>query len=236
MATITPDTTLGDVVTLHPALARVLDRLGLDYCCGGARTIEEACAAQGVDTPVVISQLSSAVVDEPPAPWTTMDLVELVDHLEATHHHYLWDELPRLSALADKVLSVHGSRHPELVEIDACYEELRADLEPHLAKEERVLFPMVRELAEATTAPSFQCGSLANPISVMLREHDRVGELLRRLRELTGGFSPPADACASYVALFQGLEALETDTHLHVHKENHLLFPDVERTEARLLR
>ena len=163
-----------------------------------------------------------------------MGLVQLVDHLESTHHEYLWAEMPRLSALADKVVAVHGERHPELAAINDCYSTIRADLEPHLTKEERVLFPMIRELATASTAASFHCGSLRNPISVMLSEHDTVGELLRQLRQLTDGYQPPADGCESYQALFAGLEQLEADTHLHIHKENNLLFPAVVQVEQRL--
>jgi regulator of cell morphogenesis and NO signaling len=119
---------------------------------------------------------------------------------------------------------VHGERHPELAEVLAVYRELRADLEPHLMKEERVLFPMIRELAVASELPSFHCGSLRNPITMMGLEHDRAGELLGRLRELTDGYATPVDGCASYTALYRGLAALEADTHLHVHKENNLLF------------
>jgi regulator of cell morphogenesis and NO signaling len=163
-----------------------------------------------------------------------MGAAELVDHLEATHHRYLHEELPRLSALVAKIVSVHGEHHPELSDIATCYEEIRADLEPHLMKEERVLFPMIRELAVATTATSFHCGTLRNPISVMLSEHDAVGDLLARLHRLTAGYVTPADGCASYVACFAGLAELEADTHLHIHKENNLLFPLVERLEGEL--
>ena len=151
----------------------------------------------------------------------------LVDHIEATHHAYLSTELPRLDALFAKVRGAHEQRHPELVEIHATFRQLREDLEPHLLKEERVLFPMVRELVTATSRPSFHCGSVRNPISVMMAEHDRAGELLAALRVQTGGYVPPADGCASYRALFEGLAALEADTHLHVHKENNRLFPAV---------
>lgn len=166
------------------------------------------------------------------SPWATFGPAELVDHLQATHHAYLHDELPRLTALADKVAQVHGGRHPELLDVQRLYGELRDDLEPHLAKEEQVLFPMIRELAAADTAPTFHCGTLRNPISVMLREHDRAGELLERLRAVTDGFVIPDGACANYTALYTGLEALEADTHLHVHKENNLLFPAVIALEA----
>ena len=121
-----------------------------------------------------------------------------------------------------KIVSAHGERHPELSAIAACYEELRADMQPHLLKEEQILFPMIRELAVAQSAPSFHCGTLQNPISIMRREHDAVGKLLAQLRQLTDGFQVPADGCPSYKACFAGLAELEEDTHLHIHKENNL--------------
>ena len=156
----------------------------------------------------------------------------LVDHLVATHHRYLWAELPRLTALVDKIVSVHGTRHLELVQIASCFAEVRADLEPHMLKEERMLFPMIRELATSTGVPTFHCGSLRNPISVMLSEHDAVGDQLVRLRGLTDGYTPPADGCASYVTCFAAMAELEADTHLHIHKENNVLFPMVAQLEA----
>jgi regulator of cell morphogenesis and NO signaling len=156
-----------------------------------------------------------------------MGLVELVDQIEATHHAYLHTELSRLEALAEKVTAKHAVRHPELEEVRSTYAELSEDFTPHLTKEERVLFPMIRELATSPTAPTFHCGSLKNPISMMMLEHDGVGELLEKLRALTNGYQTPANGCASYRALYDGLAELEADTHLHVHKENNLLFPAV---------
>jgi len=234
VTTIDPTMSLGELVEAHPQLAREFERRGLDYCCGGGTSLAQACAASGLDPAATVAELVAAAGVSEPAPWSGMDGAELCDHLEHTHHRYLWDEMPRLSALVAKIESVHGGRHPELAEVAACYEEIRADLEPHLLKEERVLFPMVRELAGATTAPEFHCGTLRNPISVMLSEHDHVGELLARLRRLTSGYEPPADGCATYVACYQGLAQLEADTHLHIHKENNVLFPMVVRMEADL--
>jgi regulator of cell morphogenesis and NO signaling len=234
MTTIDPTTTLGDLVTAHPQLARELELRGLDYCCGGQRTLADACVARGLDTELTANELADSVIDEPAPDWSAMGLTDLVDHLESTHHRYLWDELPRLSALVAKIVSVHGDRHPELARVEACFEEIRHDLEPHLMREERVLFPMIRELDAATESVSFHCGTLRNPISVMLREHDAVGDLLARLRRLTDGYQPPADGCASYQACYRGLAELEADTHLHIHKENNLLFPGVVRVESEL--
>jgi regulator of cell morphogenesis and NO signaling len=186
------------------------------------------------DLGVVVQELVAASVRQPVEAWTTMDAAQLVDHIEASHHRYLWDEFPRLTALMDKVRQVHGGRHPELHEVAEGLDELRADLEPHLLREERVLFPMIRVLAGAASSPAFPCGSIRNPIAVMMGEHDHAGELLGRLRRLTDGYQPPVDACSSFTALYGGLGQLEADTHLHVHKENHVLFPMVEALEARL--
>lgn len=231
MPTLDTAATLGSLVVEHPAFARPLERFGLDYCCGGERTLAEACGDAGLAVDDVAAVLG-AVEDGPREPWASMDPAELVDHLEQTHHRYLWDELPRLSTLVGKVVTVHRERHPELAEVQRCFAEIRADLEPHLLREERVLFPMIRELAGATTAPSFHCGTLANPISVMLREHDIVGDLLARLNRLTARYTPPADGCRSYEACYRGLAELEADTHLHIHKENNVLFPAVLCLEA----
>jgi len=224
--------TLAEVVSAHPESARVLERHQLDYCCGGHRTLADACSRLGLDASEIAAEVIAATDEPEPREWTTMGADALVDHLETTHHRYLWDELPRVTELLDKIVSVHGDRRPELVEIAACFANVRADLEPHMTKEERVLFPMIRELATSVDPPVFHCGSLRNPISVMLSEHDAVGDLLASLRHLTDGYTPPGDGCATYVACFAAMEEIEADTHLHIHKENNVLFPLVVRMEA----
>jgi regulator of cell morphogenesis and NO signaling len=238
MSTIDVDTTLGDVVTAHPQLARELERQGLDYCCGGRRTIADASSAVGIDPVAVVAHLSALSAPSDAPPWATMTIVELLDHIESTHHRYLWDELPRLTALLAKVVGVHGQRHPGLEDAVDALAEIRGDLEPHLTKEERVLFPAIRELADAAALsaprPAFHFGSIANPISMMMREHDRAGDLFTRLRDVTDDYRVPADGCASYRACFEGLAELEADTHLHVHKENNVLFPAVVQLDEQL--
>ncbi|MBP7929745.1 MAG: iron-sulfur cluster repair di-iron protein [Acidimicrobiia bacterium] len=230
---MTTDLTLAAIVDANPLTTRILERHQLDYCCGGQRTLQQACDELGLDADTIIIELESLDAAQP-ADWTSLSPAQLVDRIEATHHRYLHEELPRLAALAHKVAGVHGWRHPELNELHTAYLALEQDLKPHLMKEERVLFPMIRELDAATAAPAFHCGSLRNPISMMLIEHDRAGELLAQLRGLSNGYLVPDDACASYKALFVGLEELEADTHLHVHIENNVLFPAVLGLETQL--
>lgn len=234
MSTIEPDITLAELAIARPDLMPRLEALGLDYCCGGQRSLADAVAAAGLDLASTTADLCSTPSVAAPEPdWD--GIAGLVDHLETTHHAYLHDALPRLVALADKVAGVHGANHHELTNVAGLVHEIREDLEPHLLREERVLFPMVRELATAATAPAFHCGSLSNPIRVMLSEHDVVGELLAKLRTSTDGFQVPDDGCASYQALYSGLAELEADTHLHIHKENNVLFPAVLATEQELV-
>ena len=234
MSTISPEHTLADLVIARPELATRLDDLGLDYCCGGARSLADAAEAAGLDLAATLADLETVPHDPTATEPAWRDLGELVDWVEATHHAYLRDALPRLTALAEKVAGVHGANHPELTEVATLVVEIRADLEPHLLKEERVLFPMVRELATAASAPDFHCGTLANPIRVMLSEHDTVGELLARLRSCTREYTVPDDGCGSYHALYAGLAELEADTHRHVHLENNVLFPAVLAIENQL--
>lgn len=233
--TMITEQTLATIVNADPNAARVLEQHHLDYCCGGGRTLQQACDDAGVDIATVMSDLAAEPSGRS-AHWAAMSPGELVDWIEATHHRYLHEELPRLDALAQKVASVHGARHPELTAVEAAYDALRSDLEPHLQKEEVVLFPRIRRLGAeqtaATAIPSLACSTLSAPISVMLSEHDRAGSLMADLRGLTSDYDLPDDACASYTALYRGLEQLEADTHLHVHIENNVLFPAVLALES----
>lgn len=222
---IDPSMTLGDIVTMRPSLAADLERRGLDYCCHGGRSLADAAREAGLDPQTVAEELSATHVGEPAAAWATFGPVELVDHIETVHHHYLWAEMPRITALVDKIVSVHGDRHPELAEVQRLYNELRADLQPHLTREEQELFPMIRQLAATTGAPEAHDAAIVAQIDLLATEHETVGDLLDELHRVTSGYTTPADGCASYAACYRALAELEADTHLHVHKENNLLFP-----------
>lgn len=217
--------TLAAAVERNSAAARVFDRLGLDYCCHGQRSVADACAEAGLDHAEVEAELASLTVT--PSPWTDLGPPQLADHIVETHHIYLHEELPLLDALADKVRNVHGDAHPELVEVSRLVTAVREDLIPHMIREENVLFPAIHAMTEGPT--DFPFGSVDNPIRVMTAEHERTGELLEELRAAARDYAVPADACGSYRSLYERLEQLEADTHLHIHKENHVLFPAARR-------
>lgn len=227
MSTTDHAPTIGDIVTANPGAARVFERHGIDFCCGGRRLLADACSAAGLDVGAVLAELDGGPVYSAEG-WARLEPTALVDHIVTTHHAYLHEELPLLDALAEKVLGAHRRRHPELADVRRVVGEIKADLEPHLMKEERVLFPAISAVA-AEGGTELPFGSIANPIRMMMLEHDRAGELLAELRRVTDGYRVPDDGCASFRSLYERLALLEEDIHLHVHKENNVLFPAVLR-------
>ncbi len=235
VSTLTADMTVGALVAQRLGRARVFERFGIDFCCGGKRPLAEACAARGVPAERVLEALSEedsrpAEADDPAA----MGMGELADHIVEKHHRYLRSELPRLSAMMDKVIKAHGEGHPELWECGQVLGDLRSELEMHMMKEEQVLFPMVHELERAESMPMFHCGTVRNPIRMMEHEHDDAGQALAALRRLTADYTPPADACTTYRVLLYSLAELERDMRVHIHKENNVLFPRAAEAEVRL--
>jgi regulator of cell morphogenesis and NO signaling len=226
-ATLNIHTPVGQLAAERPEALPILERLGLDYCCGGDRTIDEACRQAKVDPRDLLDQLDRAlpVAKADATDWLAASLTELCDHIEQTHHAFLREQLPLLADLVTKVVAAHGDNDPELHQVRETFLALKAELEPHLFKEERILFPAVRLMEAAPSAPAFPFGTVQNPINVMQHEHDVAGAALARLRDLTDGFRPPCDACSAYRALLESLERLEADLHQHIHKENNILFP-----------
>ena len=226
-------TTVADIVINDPSAAKVFERHGIDYCCRGRRSFDDACTEAGIDSAVVRAEIDA--LDRSPTAPVPDDVGGLIGYIVATHHAYLRRELPRLAELMDKVVAAHGDVHPELASIANTLRAISSDLLPHMMKEEKVLFPLAIELLGAVEPPQFHCGSVTNPIGAMHREHDQVGELLGTLRHQTNGYAPPADACPTWHACYRGLADLEADTHLHVHLENNRLFPEIAALESRLV-
>lgn len=231
--TIDPRTTLADLVSADIRRARVLEQHGLDYCCNGGRPLADAVASAGLDLADVTRSLDLPAADSAPVAAGTSDLAAQAHDIVDSHHAYLWEEMPRLHALADKVTGVHGDRHPELARVRELYLAAEADLDPHLTLEERTVFPAITKLERTGAAVTTARGPLEELVAQLVAEHDVVGDLFKEIRALTEGYRTPDDGCGSYRALYDGLAQMEADLHLHIHKENNVLFPAVlERIAA----
>lgn len=230
---------IGDLVAERPERARVLEQLAIDFCCGGQRSLADACRQRKLSVADVERALDveqNKTGDQPD--WTQAPLAALVADIVGRHHAYLRSELPRLGAMLDKVVARHGDSLPFLHELQRTYLAMWEELFNHMMKEELVLFPHVVRLEDANSAggpaPRFHCATVLQPIHMMEEEHRSAGNALAKMRELTNGYRPPADACTTWLALWHGLEALEADLHLHIHKENNILFPRAAAMEASL--
>ena len=240
MSELFEDTTIGDVVSTDFRTAAIFEQFGIDFCCGGRRSIGEACRTAAVDPATVRSALEAlSPVGEPcDDDLTHVPVPQLIDHIVLTHHQYLRLAIPTVARYLAKLVDVHGARHPELERVRETFDRLGRDLMQHMVKEEEVLFPYVREIATNGVDPSWPSpfGTVENPIRMMEREHREAGDELRLIRALTGGFMPPDDGCATYRACFAELAHFERDLHRHVHLENNVLFPraiEIERCSWR---
>jgi regulator of cell morphogenesis and NO signaling len=225
------------MVAERPARARVFEELGIDYCCGGKKPLDDACEARGLDVDAVVRALveTDAAPQAEEADWTQAPISHLTDHIVRKHHDYLRQELPRLQGLVEKVVRAHSAKHPEVIELQQVFLGLSAELKAHLMKEEQVLFPMCVQMEATHSLSHSHCGSVSNPVRVMEMEHDNAGAALARIREITQDYTPPADACNTFRVMLDGLRDLEVDLHQHIHKENNILHPRVIALEHRIL-
>jgi regulator of cell morphogenesis and NO signaling len=232
--------TVGDIAAGSAAAINILEGYGIDYCCGGKRSFEEACRDKGLSPAKVASEIAAAANALPAKPrdWSTAPLGELIRHIVSTHHEYLKLELPRIGQRLQKVVQAHGDNDPAAFqELERVYDGLWRELSLHMRKEEMILFPAIERYETAARSglplPPVPFGSVAGPIGVMEAEHDSAGDALSRIRELTCNFQAPGYACSTFRAMLDGLRALEADLHTHIHLENNILFPRVLALEKR---
>jgi regulator of cell morphogenesis and NO signaling len=230
-------TTVGDLVAADFRAARVLEQFGIDFCCGGRRSLADACWSAGAD-PEIVGLAIERVTAEPAdagADVRHWPVDRLIDHIVSKHHAYLRVAMPTIAHHLAKLAGVHGERHPELTRVAATFDRLRHELQQHLIKEENVLFPYIRAQASLASGRPFAnpFGTVANPIRMMEREHREAGTELHVIRELTNGYTAPADGCAAYRVTMAELEQFEWDLHRHVHLENNVLFPKAVALELR---
>ena len=235
--TMESDETLGQIAAKDLRKAEIFKKYGLDFCCGGKKTVKEACAEKGLDVTKIEQELQTADKNPTarPLPYGDWSLDFLADYIVNTHHSYVKKTLPDLRQYAVKVAGVHGSQHPELHRIAQLVEEINAELSAHLVKEEKVLFPYIKELVAATNDSqrlhAAHFGSVQNPINMMEMEHELVGKNLEEIRAISNNYALPEDACASYNLLYRLLDEFEDDLHTHIHLENNILFPKALKLE-----
>jgi regulator of cell morphogenesis and NO signaling len=229
--------TLGEIATKELRKAEIFKKYGLDFCCGGKKTVRQACADKGIDATKVEEELlhTEIAAVTRPLPYNDWSLDFLADYIVNTHHSYVTKSLPELRTYATKVAKVHGSHHPELIPVSHLVEDINQELTEHMVKEENVLFPFIKQLvaAKKNGVPMQQAGfgTVQNPINMMEHEHEEVGRNLEKIRTLTNNYALPEDACASYKLFFKMLEEFESDLFIHIHLENNILFPKALKLE-----
>ncbi len=233
--------TIGELVASDYRKAEVFRKFGLDFCCGGHKTLKEACDKKGIN----VLEVESAIAEiektskNNQQDFNNWELDFLADYIVITHHKYVTEAIPMLNEFSAKVARVHGSSHPEVIEIAKHYNAVAEELSMHMPKEENILFPYIKSMVEAKrkelpiSSPGF--GTIANPIRMMEAEHVSAGGNMEKVNELSNGYAPPVDACASYRVLFAKLKEFEEDLHQHIHLENNILFPKAIELEKELL-
>ncbi len=232
--------TIGEIVTQDYRKAQVFKSFGIDFCCGGKKTIKEVCDKKGLDAAEVAKALATTAyaTDGSENDYLKWDIGFLTDYIINTHHQYVKENTSFIMELANKVAKVHGEQHPEAIKVARLFSEVGKDLLLHLSKEENILFPFIKELAlierNRGVLPENAFGSVSNPIHIMESEHEHAGEILQTIREITNDFTLPADACNSYTILYKKLDEYENDLHRHVHLENNILFPKAILAEEQM--
>ena len=230
---------IGDVVAENFHAAKIFENHGLDFCCGGKKTIEAACEEKGIDTQLLLAELDNLNAVNPSS--THFDKWEadfLADYIINNHHAYVVNAISTIEHHLQKVVAAHGEKHIEVVKIESVFTELKNELVSHMAKEEKMLFPYIKKmniaLKNTLEMPVPPFGSVDNPIKVMESEHDNAGMLTKEINKLSNNYQPPKDACATFRVLYNELREFEEDLHVHVHLENNILFPKAKLLEERL--
>lgn len=233
--------TIGAYVAQDFRTAALFSKYKIDFCCKGDKTLEDVCQTKGLDVNTIEGEInavlnshSSSEID-----FKSFSPNLLIDYIVETHHEYIREKTPVLSAYLDKLCKVHGDRHPELFEINNLFNVSATDLLQHLQKEESILFPYIKIMTSAIKnneniqQPGF--GTVENPIAMLKQEHETEGDLFVEIAKLTKGYTPPADACETYKVTFAMLKEYEEDLHKHIHLENNILFEKAKEMEQKLV-
>jgi regulator of cell morphogenesis and NO signaling len=234
---LTTGTKVKDIALQNPQARHVLEDAGIDYCCGGGKSLHDACLNAAVSPEAVLERLreSGKVVNPAASDWVSAPLSDLTRHIREKHHKYVRAAIPRIQTLLEKVNAKHGSAHGEIAAIQELFTKVGREMIMHMQKEEQILFPYIEAMERAAAGngtvepPFFQ--TVRNPIQAMMKEHDSAGDLVKQIRNASSAYTAPDDACTSFKALYQDLKQFEGDLHLHVHLENNILFPRAAEIE-----
>jgi len=225
------NSTVGEIVTKDFRTVSVFTEYGIDFCCGGNKTLQKACEEKAVDVSELQKKLDEVTKSSKgnEIDFNSWDLDLLADYIEKTYHRYIREKMPILLQYLEKIRDVHGENHPELKKIYDLFSHSAMDLSMHLQKEERILFPLIRQLVEAKNSDQAMelshCGSIQNPIGAMKEEHLTEGARFDKISELSHGYAVPLDGCNTFRAAYELLSEFELNLHKHIHLENNILFP-----------
>ncbi len=232
---------IGELVAQDYRCASVFQSYGIDYCCKGNRTLSEVCEARHIDPEVLMEAIRQVTVSQEDTghDYNAWPLDLLADYIEEKHHRYAELKIREIPPLLDKLVKVHGAQHPELGKVKTLFNLSAGEMVTHMKKEELVLFPFIRKMVKLSQAkrslsiPYF--GTVRNPIAVRQQEHEAEGDFFREITALTDQYTPPYDACTTYLSTLSMLKDFEKDLHLHIHLENNILFPKAVEMEKKLL-
>src|SRR5215472_9051749 len=232
------ETKVKDIALATPSARLILERAGVDYCCGGGESLHEACLHAEASAEEILRRLheNSEQVSTGDGEWLSAPLCDLERHIRVKHHRYVREALARIHPQLEKVALKHGENHSEIREINQLFKEVGREMTMHMQKEEQILFPYIVALEQSANGnqplePPF-FGPVRNPVAAMMKEHDAAGELIKQIRKVSCNYAAPSDACTSYQALYQDLQEFERDLHQHVHLENNILFPRAVELET----
>lgn len=234
-------TKIGEIVKKDFRKAQVFKKFGIDFCCGGKKTLKQACEENKLDILELqkeLEQIENSDANQKEIRFDEMELDELCTYIIEKHHRYVGKTIPVIFEYTQKVARVHGERNPELIEIADLFMKISHELNCHMMKEEKMLFPYISSMAiakrEKNKAPMAQFGTVSNPIQVMEDDHEEVGKLMKKIEELSQNYTAPSNACTTYRISYESLKEFAEDLYQHIHLENNILFPKAEELEKTL--
>ena len=223
--------TVGEFVAGDFRTAKVFEKYGIDFCCGGKVPISAICKEKGIDLATILREIETAKSEplERSQNYAAWEPSFLADYICNAHHTYLKENTGQISAYAQKIAEVHGAHHPEVIEIARIFAKIATDMAAHLREEEEVLFPAIKRIDTARKAGSApearDLEALKSCLAKLNQEHDEIGDAVHTIRHLAKGYAIPDDVCNTYAVTYQKLKEFEDDLHKHVHLENNILFP-----------